>query len=138
MDVGASGRTFPGFRAPLTPAPPAAQHAPMPTKPREPKPPIDSPLATAAEVCEFLRISRKTFIRHDVPELDYVEVGARQIWIWESVYDWVDRNAVHRKPKLPALPARREPQFGPKRTREEDARIAELAARLSSRCTPTV
>ncbi|MCB9628194.1 MAG: hypothetical protein H6725_12535 [Sandaracinaceae bacterium] len=103
----------------------------MPAKPREPKPPIDSPLATTAEACDFLRISRKTFMRHVACEIDYVEVGARQIWIWESVYDWVDRNAVHKQPRLPVQPAT-PPWEPPKRTPEQERAHLERVARFTA------
>jgi hypothetical protein len=40
--------------------------------------------ATASEVADYMRVSRKTFMRHVAPTLTGVEVGARTIYEWHG------------------------------------------------------
>lgn len=48
--------------------------------------------ATASEVAEYLRISRKTFKRHVEPHLRGIDIGTRTIYDWEEVEGWLEAN----------------------------------------------
>ena len=58
------------------------------------EPPTRSPLATRAEACAFLRVSRKSFDRHVAPDLGKITVGARVLYSWKEILGWLDRQRV--------------------------------------------
>ncbi len=57
-------------------------------------PPTRSPLATRAEACAFLRVSRRSFDRHVAPFLGKSRVGARVFFDWEEIRQWLDQQRV--------------------------------------------
>lgn len=87
--------------------------------------------ATASEVADYMRISRKSFARHVAPTLVGIEVGSRTIYEWEEVDGWLER---HRAGASTAQSTGRTTSAsGSRGSASRSQREKDLAERLKSR-----